>query len=328
MQTATGAKPVEHILVIKLGALGDMVQALGPLAAIRQHHANAHITILSTAPYEALLRASGYVDDVWLDTRPRWYQPGAWLALRRRLCGGGFSRVYDLQTSDRSSGYFRLFWPGPWPQWSGIARGCSHPHDNPQRDFIHTIERQAEQLKRAGIVQTPSPDLSWAKRDTERFGLNVPFALLVAGGAPHRPAKRWSAHHYASLARTLAACGITPVLLGAGGEAGLLDAVRSDCPEAINLCNKTDILDIASLAGKATLAVGNDTGPMHMIAVTGCPSVVLYSHESNPALCAQRGPHVEILRRERLDDLSPDDVMAALDGFNPAITVLNVTPPA
>jgi len=47
-------------------------------------------------------------------------------------------------------------------------------------------------------------------------------------------------------------------------------------------------------------------------AASGCPTVVLYSAESDPALCAQRGPAVAILRRDSLADLPVDAVVAAL----------------
>jgi hypothetical protein len=51
---------------------------------------------------------------------------------------------------------------------------------------------------------------------------------------------------------------------------------------------------------------------MHVIATAGAPSVVLFSHASDPELCAQRGPDVTILRRSTLDELSVDEVEAAL----------------
>ncbi len=302
-----------RVLVVKLAALGDFVQALGPFAAIRNHHANDHVTLLTTAPYVPVARACGCFDEVWIDERPKALKVGAWMALRRRLRGGGFDRVYDLQTSDRSSFYFRLFRPGPVPEWSGIARGCSHPHANPRRDFMHTLERQAEQLAMAGIADVPPPDLTWADGKGGDFGIEGPFALLVTGGAPHRPAKRWAADRYAELARGLAEGGLKPVLLGAEAEAGTLRAVREACPRALNLAGRTSFLDIAALARRAELAVGNDTGPMHLVAVAGCPSVVLYSHDSDPALCAQRGPKVAILRKPSLDELSVADVQAACD---------------
>ena len=59
-----------RILVIKLGALGNVILSLGPFAAIRRHHTNAHITLLTTAPYAAWLASSPYFDDVWIDERP------------------------------------------------------------------------------------------------------------------------------------------------------------------------------------------------------------------------------------------------------------------
>jgi ADP-heptose:LPS heptosyltransferase len=69
---------------------------------------------------------------------------------------------------------------------------------------------------------------------------------------------------------------------------------------------------LAALAQDAQAAVGNDTGPMHLIAAAGCASVVLYSHDSDPALCAQRGPRVKIVRQESLENLEESEVWAAL----------------
>ena len=180
-----------NILIIKLGALGDFVQAAGPFAAIRAHHTDAHITLLTTQPFADFARRSPWFDDVWIDTRPRLATPGKLMDLRRRLRAGNFGRVYDLQTSDRSSGYRRLFWPGPMPQWSGIARGATHPHANPKRDSLHTIDRQREQLAMAGIAEVRPPDFTWIIRSALRFWLPRPFALLVPGGSAHRPETLW-----------------------------------------------------------------------------------------------------------------------------------------
>jgi len=303
----------DRVLVIKLGALGDVVQALAPFAAIRAHHAGAHITLLTTGPFTTFAEACGSFDEVWTDNRPKAGEIGKWRALRRRLRGAAFSRVYDLQTSDRSSFYFRLFWPGPWPEWSGIARGCSHPHGDPNRDTMHTVERQAEQLRMAGVADIPPVDLSWADADISRFGLSVPYVLLVPGGAAHRPAKRWPKDRYATLASELAGQGIGSVILGGEDERAVANEIATTSPKTLNLSGQTDLFDIAALARNARGAIGNDTGPMHLIAAAGCPSVVLYSYDSDPALCAQRGTRVTILRRPILDDLAAEEVQTALD---------------
>lgn len=301
----------ENLLVIKLGALGDFVQALGPLQAIRRHHADARITLLTTPLYGPLAEASGYVDAVWIDDRAPALALGRHWAFRRKLIDAGFNRVYDLQTSDRSGWYFRLM-TGAQPEWSGIAAGCSHPHANPERDHMHTIDRQAEQLAAAGIAAAPAPDLSWFDAPVDAFGLSGRFALLAPGGAAHRPAKRWPADRYAALAVRLAALGIQPVIIGGPEDAESAAEIQQDCPDLHSLIGRTSLLELGGLARRAVAAVGNDTGPMHIAAAVGCRSVVLFSNASDPALCAQRGPDVTILRRPSLDDLSVDEVEAAL----------------
>ncbi len=296
------------ILVIKLGALGDFVQALGPCKAIRDHHKGAHITLMTGEALRDFAAMSGYFDDIWTGCRPAMLDIGGWLGLRRRLRGGDFERVYDLQTSSRSCRYFRLFRPGPWPEWSGIARGCSHPHANPDRDSMHTVERQAEQLKTAGIDCVPRVDLSWVPAAADKFNIGGDYALLVPGGAAHRQTKRWPAAHYADIGRRLADRGILPVLLGTGNEMPLQSDIRARCPDARTLAGQTGLADIVRLARDALLAVGNDSGPMHLIAAVGCRSYVLYSAASDPALCAPAGPDVTIVRRRKLSELSVEEM--------------------
>ncbi len=302
-----------RILIIKHGALGDFVMALGPAAAIRAHHAEAHITLLTTAPYAGLARASGLFDEVWVDSRPRIPQLSALLALRRRLREGGFERVYDLQTSSRSSFYFHLFPAAKRPEWSGIAARGSHPHDNPARGGMHTIDRQADQLHMAGIDTVPAPSLDWVEADVCGFDLKPPYALLVPGGAAHRPRKRWPASRYAELAGRLSAQGLTPAIIGGPDERAIAAEIATGCPSAVNLAGRTSLEQIAVLARGATLAIGNDTGPMHMAAIAGCPCVVLFSEESDPDRTAPRGRAVKVLRREPLSALPADDVWRALE---------------
>ena len=113
--------------------------------------------------------------------------------------------------------------------------------------------------------------------------------------------------------------GQTPVLIGAADEGDLLGAIAAAVPGVVNLAGRTDLLQLAELGRRAVCAVGNDTGPMHLIAAAGCKAVVLYSHDSDPALCAQRGPEVSILRRFTLDSLKVTTVVAALDNSSSGV---------
>ena len=301
-----------RIAVIKLGALGDFVQALSPFRTIRAHHEGAHITLITTRPFAALGRATGYFDAIWDDGRPR--TVAAYCALIGRMRRARFDRVYDLQTSTRSGIYFWLLFPR-LPEWSGVVPGCSHPHANPERITMHTVERQAEQLALAGISDMLPVDLSWEKSDLSRYALPRPFALLVPGGSVHRPRKRWPATRYAELAQTLARAKITPVVLGASAERALAQTVTSACPEARDLVGQTEYQDIVALGREAAFAVGNDTGPMHLIAAAGAPSLVLFSDESDPARCAPRGRLVRTLRVSDLGDLPVERVLTEVEAM-------------
>jgi len=298
--------------VIKLGALGDVVQALGPAAAIRWHHPGAEIVLLTTAPFADFLREAPYFDTVWIDLRPGPLDLSGLWRLRQRLREAAFLRVYDLQTSTRSNWYFRLLGPGSRLEWSGIARGASHPHDNPVRNGMHTLDRQADQLRAAGISNVPLPDLSWVRADLDRFHLPERFVVLVPGGAPHRPEKRWPVENYAALAELLASRGVVPVVVGGAAERELGAAVRAACPTVRDLTGETNLSEVAALARRALWGVGNDTGPIHLLVAAGAPATVLYSSASDPALTAPRGPRVRILQRAHLRELGVDEVAATL----------------
>ena len=82
----------ERILVIKLGALGDFIQALGPMAAIRRTHPRARITLLTTKPFEEFARRCSYFDEIWKDEKPSALNLPGWLSLRKKLRGGHFKR--------------------------------------------------------------------------------------------------------------------------------------------------------------------------------------------------------------------------------------------
>lgn len=302
-------KPVRRVLVIRLSALGDFVLSFGPFAAIRAHHPDAEITLLTTNAFVSLAAAAPWFDRVEVDTKPSWWRLPALLSLARRL--RGFDIVYDLQTSGRSSRYFVL---AGRPAWSGIAPGCRFRQSDPARETLHTIERQRDQLRIAGITAFPKPALAWLT-DGPMPDLPRRFALLVPGAAPSRPAKRWPLEHFAELATHLVARGLTPVVIGTGSEATLAAAIKAACPEAIDLTGRTVLAQLFAIATRATCAIGNDTGPMHIAASVGCPCVVLFSADSEPSMTAPRGPSGEwptVLRADVLADLAVARVVEAL----------------
>ena len=310
---------MERILVIKLGALGDFIHAFHAFAAIRAHHSGGAVTLLTTRPYEAMARAAPWFDAVLIDARAPWWNL---LAARRTAAMiGGFDRVYDLQTSRRSGRYHRL---AGRPPWSGIAAGCSLPHRNPGRDLMHTVERQREQLVHAGVDGTPAPERGpergWLVHGGHRHGGAAPYALLMPGGAGVGHVKRWPAARYAEVAQGLAAAGVTPVVIGGVAEAGLARSILDACPAAVDLTGRTSFADIAALAAGAALALGNDTGPVHVACSVGAPTVALFSAASIREQAAPRGPAGEwatVLQQADLRDLPAARVMQAVAALAP-----------
>lgn len=302
----------DRILIIKLGALGDFIQALGPMAAIRRHHPDAHITLMTTRPYHTFATDCGYFNEVYVDEKPGPANLGGWLRLRKFLNGGKFKRVYDLQNSDRTGIYFRLF--GRKPEWVGIARGASHRNISPDRSAGHALEGHKQTLDLAGIKDVAIDTLEWMQANISSFALRKPFVLLVPGSAPSRPEKRWPADNYARLAQILVQLGYQPVVLGGPAEIDTIEKIMRFCPEALNLAGFTTLQQIAVLARDAAAAIGNDTGPMHLIAATGCPCVALFSGVSHPVRHAPRGDKVQIVKVEDLNDLTPEKV---LESFRP-----------
>jgi len=323
------AREIKKILVIKLSALGDFVLALAAMKKIREVHKRAHITLLTTPPFEALAKACPYFNAVETDGRPQGL--GEWLVLRKRIKAAKYDRVYDLQTSAQSARIFHMLSPFP-PEWSGIAAGCSLPHKNPNRNRMHTLERQADQLKYAGIWpdaptepgSAPGPDLSWVlpkPTQTRPVPGGVrprPYVLFVPGGSAHRLDKRWAAERYGQLGKILAERGYDVVIIGGPQESALARQIQREVGQARDLTGRTDFAKVAVLGAKASLVVGNDTGPLHLAAATGSPTVVLFSSASDPELAAPRG-HVTVLRSGNLGDLSVAEVLQAANALLPQV---------
>ncbi len=289
--------------MLRLGALGDFVLSFPAFAALRAHHASDHLVLLTTAPFVPLARASPWFDEIREDTRPGWLDlPGLW-QLRRKLRA---DFVYDLQTSRRSARYFLL---AGRPPWSGVASGCAFPDPDPRRNLLHTVDRQRGQLAAAGVPPA-ALDLSWLAG----YGplLAGRYALLIPGtSGSHGGAKTWPVSRFATLAGILAKRGLRPVVVGNAAEHNKAAAILRACPEALDLTGKTTILELAGLAQRAALAVGGDTGPLHLAAMMGSPTIALFSRFSDPVQATPVGD-TRLLRVDRLEDLPVDRVAAAV----------------
>ncbi len=300
-----------RILVIKHGALGDVIQAMDAFQALRRHHAAAEIVLMTSPAYAALARAIPWFDRVWLDKRPRLHEVGAWWAIRTTFLAEGFDRVYDLQCSSRTGRYFRMLPRRQRPEWVGAAPGCSHP--NP--DFTASPsnrQKMAAQLATAGVPAPQPADLAWLAAPIDHLGLPERFALLIPGCSPHLPHKRWPAQNYAALAQRLVGRGLAAVAVGTAVDRAAIDGLRAGAPGLVDLGGRTTLFELAAVARRAAGAVGNDTGATFLASAVGTPTLMLMSSHTDPLVSAPWGPGARWLKRDDLSALPVEDVEEAL----------------
>jgi len=292
----------QKILVIKLGAFGDVLQADGALRDLRAAHPHDHLTVLTTPPFRKIFERAPYVDAVLTEPRaPRW-RLDKMLALRHQLRAQSFDRVYDLQNSSRTGFYWRWFLREVW--WSGAVPGCAACYNPPNRKQIPALERLAVQLQAAGIAptQTRQPDLGWmaddVRADLAAAGITRDYIVLIPGCSARHPHKRWP--YYRELAERLIEQGVAVVTVPGPDEL----ATAHEIPGVV-LTGKNAFMNWFELAGVlkgARFVVGNDTGPSHLAAHLGVPGLALF------------GPHTSAARtsieRERFKALEVPDLAA------------------
>ncbi len=350
---------LKRVLVIKLGAMGDFMQALGAMRVVRATHPSARITLLTTEPFEAFAKACPYFDIVEADGRPKDLKGKA--DLIRRLRTAGYDMVYDFQNNDRTAQYF-LGLTGKKPLWSGAAKGASHQHMNEQRGEMHNFDRLAEQLAHAGLSPRPPgdptgwtigqdilPSLDWIRpafRDPPRFqpeffSLHGPYMLLIPGSSADHPEKRWPVDRFAKIASWVADAGITPVIIGTKAEGDIGTQIMKMEPRAKSLIGRTDLFQLATLCERAAFALGGDTGPMHLAAAARTPGVCLFAQEWNDQMAddlrsvwnpktrlgraAPKGGPMMVLHAAALEAVSVDDVKRAAIGLG--VLPPNIAPP-
>ena len=158
-------------------------------------------------------------------------------------------------------------------------------------------------------------DFSWTK-SSKNFDLKKPYVLISPGAAAHRPKKRWPEKCYAELAKMFLRKNITPVVLGREEDTEISNFICINATGSKNLVNQTTIQDLCYLSRESSLAIGNDTGPMHAFAMSGCHCLVLFSNDSDPVRCSPRSTNkrklVKIIQVNDLRNLSIEKVLNSL----------------
>jgi ADP-heptose:LPS heptosyltransferase len=297
---------VADVLVVKLGALGDLLLADGALRDIRGHHPGDTIVLLTRRPFATMMARCPWVDAVEIDDNaPRWHLPRM-LRLARVLRRRGFARAYDLQNSRRSAFYRR--WLLPRVPWSHGMRANA-----PGAAALPVPERHARQLEAAGVAsahaRTPHPSWLAAPRPAAiAASLQPRYAVLLPGASARHPHKRWP--HYRELAALLAARGWQVLSVPGPDEMAELDAMPGEV--VLDAGRPLGIPQLAALLAGAALVVGNDSGPTHLAAHLGCRGLALFGPGPAPAQTGILRDGFSAIVATPLSSLTPAQVLATL----------------
>lgn len=307
-----------RILVVRLGAMGDLLHAMPAVATVRRRFPRSRISWAVHPKWRDLLEGGGLADEwIFVNRRSLASLRTAWSALRRER----FDLVFDLQGLIQSA------------LVTAVARaGSSYgPHVSQAREKLaavfysnpvlttatHVVDRNLEIVAAAGATDrvtdfTLPPGRAEGRLPEGRFVLASPFAGWTS--------KQWPLEHYALLARRVRhELGAPLVLNGAPGQ----ETVLSQVPGAeVHISSVAGLIDATR---RAAAVLGVDSGPMHLAAALGKPGVALFG----PTDPARNGPYSSrftVLRlpgvetsyqrgqeiQESLRGLTPDQVFAAL----------------
>jgi ADP-heptose:LPS heptosyltransferase len=295
-----GGPPVaDRILLIRLGAVGDVVRTLPAASALSAAYPNARITWLVEPAAAALPAAQPFIDDVL--TFPRGdlqalLRAGALGPLARAF--GEFARVLRRRRFDLVVDFHSILRSALMSRLSGapvrvayappFGREGSHLLANRLLALpahrISRFERNAALVRFLGAPFDPAeqplaiPREARARSERAFSGRPAPVALHP-GTSAATPYKRYPAAHFAAVARLLAdECGLRCVVTrGASpAEADSAREVVALSRGAAELAPATpSLLDLAAVFASSRLAIASDTGPLHLAALAGTPVLQL-----------------------------------------------------
>ena len=303
----------DKILVIKHGALGDIVQGLDAFASLRAGNPQAYITLMTSPGFLSLAEMMPWFDDVVTDPRASLINFVASLRIRRHF-RRNWSVIVDMQCSGRTGWYFSHF-RLPKTRWIGVTPGCSDPL--PEFTGVNNRLRMMKAAELAGGINQTA-DMEWLMSDKEAFHSDwqvdpaLGYAVLVPGCSLAKPQKRWPAKYFAAVGNDLLARGVKVYVVGTAEDRCAIDRVLADAPDVIDLSGKTNLPELGRLLCDASYVIGNDTGPVFLAAKTGAPTLMMMGPDTDPSMSAPVGIAASWLRANPISGITVTAALASL----------------
>ncbi len=310
------SRDFKNILLIKLSAMGDVVQTFPVLNKLHRRYPRARIDWLTTPTVSELLRNNPAITDVFEFLRDEWLRP--WrltpfvsaARLIAMLRAAEYDLVIDLQGQFRSAVFafgsgapVRIGFDKPradvWKAsarkipndarkhaWQGAREGSwrayTHHLQLPTLD-VHPVERYLGVGPMLGL-DGDAPDFSFPipREAATRIDALLDYydiakaKLMVIAPATNWETKHWRSDAFAEVARHFLKNGCAIALIGSDRERETCEAVARLAPGAVNLAGETTLHELAALIRRASICVTNDSGPMHLAVALDRPVVSIF----------------------------------------------------
>lgn len=301
------SRTADRIVLVRLSAVGDIVHTWPLAAALRTALPRARLTWVVEEPLRALVEGHPCLDEVVVVNTRQWrrapFSPStrAHVATARR-------RLRDLE-ADLAIDAQGLLKSAVVTHWTAAPRrvGLRRPW---RRELLagfaysetvpgsvtspHVVATNLELARTAGAVpptEPPPPDGRWlASRALEapvRGPWTPPYAVVLVGAGWQ--AKLLPTSTLSAVASSLARDGLSVVLAWGPGELEAATALAGATGGHAVVAPPTDLLQLSALLGAAALVIGSDTGPLHLAASLGTPTVGVFLTTS-PARNGPLGP--------------------------------------
>lgn len=305
-----GRGAVERVLLVKFWGIGSL-QLLPPaVRSLRRRHPNARIELLTLRQNGAFARGLVFEDGepVFDEVLELDVESSGWLRLFGRIARAlwrlrarDYDAVYDFEFFTRFSAVVTAVVGAPLRigfASANVWRGRFHTATVPFNRYWHVARNfrclaGGENGRAVGPEDVTGFGVDAASRERvdallgeEGLGGAGPLVVLNPNAGALSLERRWPTANFAELALRLARelPGARIALIGSRGERDytgeVLAQVAEPLPRAANLAGRFDIAELAALLERAALFVGNDSGPMHVAAALGTPTVGLFGPET------------------------------------------------
>lgn len=274
------------------------------LFVLRKTFPERSIHLLCRSYVEAIYRHCSAVDHLVVYEKARGIR-GALLAIRREVPKESREICFILPVSFHSALLSVLAGARRRIGYGGELRGMllTDPLPSDEHRSGHLVDVYTRLISRiygTEVEEAPLPvvvpSYEWEK-EIQSFGLEEGYVVL-SPGAEYGGAKVWPADRFARVASQISRhSGKRIIVVGSEREAGVGDEILSmaGIGTGRNLAGRCNVVELLSVLRGASLVVGNDSGPVHISAAMGRPTLTIFGSTS-PAWTAPRGRAVEIAR--------------------------------